>query len=445
MFWKKKKEVPVQKSTIVPTLPIIEAMGKITPTFQSINTRKKLANIFSSVSEVYAPIMYSADAFSNMRLKLYKTDKTGTKQEEILSHDILTMLENPNPVYDWTTMLKLRYINKKVFGNSYILKYVPTNFNMSKGHIWVLPSQYTYAIPTGTKLNQLYQGGGKEDFVKGYSLFFDKVDYKKTPLWSYENILHEKEPNLKLDLTTFYSDILEGRSPLETLTEPITNIRKSYEAQNVILKKRGALGVLSPKNNKDAVGTVIFQQKDKEDLQNQFQNYGLGEEDWQYILSNVELVWQPMSIPIRELMLFEGIENSITAICNTYRFPKLLLNYLAGATFSNVNELKKSLYQDNIIPEANSFVKQLNGFLGLKEQNLLLVPDYSHVPILQADEKIEAEKDKIVVDIIRSLQDDISRGVMTIEGAKGILSNVLSLSDEIINEILTDVPQNIQT
>jgi hypothetical protein len=137
-------------------------------------------------------------------------------------------------------------------------------------------------------------------------------------------------------------------------------------------------------------------------------------------------------------MLFEGIENSMTAICNTYNFPKLLLNYLQGSTFSNLNELKKSLYQDNIIPEGRAFVQQLNSFLGLREQNLLLEADFSHVPILQDDSKVEAEKDEIVVGIIRGLQEDISRGIMTVDQGRLILSSQLSLSNEITQDILTD-------
>lgn len=436
-FWNnKKKEIPQQKASIAPHLPIIEAMGKIAPNFQKFTTRKKYAEIFSEVSEVYSVIMYGADAFSNMRARLFETDPNGNKGEEVFSHDVLTMLENPNALYDWTTLLKLRWINKKVFGNSYILKHALPGFD-KEASIWVLPSQFTYAIPTGTSINNLFKDNNKESYLKGYRMFFDRVDYKARPIWSPEQVLHEKEPNVKFGLTTFYADLLEGRSPLETLSEPITNIRKSYEAQNVILKKRGALGLLTPKNNKDNIGVVTVNDTQKKELQAQFQQYGLGEEDWQYIISTIELQWQPMSVPIRELMLFEGIENSMTAICNTYRFPKLLLNYLQGATYANVNELKKSLYQDNIIPEANSFIKQLNNFLGLREQNLLLLADYSHVPILQDDEKTEAEKDKITIDTILQIQNAITSGAVSLEAGNAMLSGVLSLPNELIENILT--------
>jgi hypothetical protein len=171
--------------------------------------------------------------------------------------------------------------------------------------------------------------------------------------------------------------------------------------------------------------------------------YGLGEEQWQYIISNVEMTWQPMTLPITDLMLFEGIQNSMIAICNTLNFPITLLNYLQGATFSNVQELKKSLYQDNIIPEANSFISELSNFLGLPEKNMILKADFSHIPVLQADAKLEAEKDKITVDTILQIQTAIFEGKTTIEAGSQMLENILSFSDEEVQGMLVD-SQKIQ-
>jgi len=437
-FWNKKKEISVTKQVVVPNLPIIEALGKIGTSYIEIKTREQLAKVFSTVSEVYSPIMYSASAFSNMKLRLFSTDKSGETLKEIFSHDILQKLSAPNPLNNWKDFLTNYYVNKKVFGNAYIFKYVPTGFNIKDANLWVLPSQYVYPVPVNRNINSYYIAENKEDFIRGYSLF-TRAEPRQMVNWKPEEIMHQREPNLYLseEKTNLYVELLEGRSPLSTLSEPISNIQKAYEAQNVILNKRGALGILTPKNNKDAVGAVTMTNDQKTALQEQFQMYGLGEEQWQYIISNVELTWQPMSLPIRELMLFEGIQNSMIAICNTLNFPILLLNYLQGATFSNVKELKKSLYQDNIIPEANAFVSELSSFLGLPEKNLILKPDFSHVPVLQADAKIEAEKDKITVDTILQVQSAIINGTLTFAGGSSILSNILDFSDEMIGGMLS--------
>ena len=445
-FWNKKKEEITVKQSILPNMPLIEAIGKATPSFIEISTREHFAKIFNTVSEVYSPIMYAGASFSNMKLKLFSTDKNGQTKKEIHSHDILTKLATPNPLNNWKDFLLLYYVNKKVFGNSYIFKYQPSGFkDISDAVFWVLPAQYTFPVPKNRNLKGYFKINKKEDLIRGYS-FFNRANPKQEVTWQPDEIMHQKEPNLLLNQTfsNLLIELLEGRSPLTTLSEPISNIKTAYEAQNIILTKRGALGILSPKNNKDSIGAITLTETQKEVLQEQLSKYGLGEGQWQYIISNVELIWQPMAVPIRELMLFEGIENSMIAICNTLNFPILLLNYLRGATFSNLQELKKSLYQDNIIPEANSFVSELNSFLGLPEKNLMLKADFSHIPILQADAKLEAEKDKITVDTILQIQDAIFLGKMTVNEARAILSNVLSFSDEMINGMLSDIVQDTQ-
>lgn len=445
-FTKKEKEI-VNKQSVIPNLPLIEGFGKITPSFIEIASREQFAKIFNTVSEVYSPIMYAGSSFSNMKLKLFSTDKDGQEIKEIHSHEVLSKLAAPNPLNNWKDFLLNYYVNKKVFGNAYIFKYQPSGFKkISDAVFWVLPSQYTFPIPKIKNINSYFKSSKKEDFVKGYS-FFNRATASQKVTWEPNEIMHQKEPNLVLNqsFSNLLTELLEGRSPLTTLSKPITNIQKAYEAQNVILAKRGALGILTPKNNKDSVGAITLTGTQKEEIQKQFQEYGLGEDQWQYIITNVEMSWQPMSLPIKELQLFEGIQNSMIAICNTLNFPILLLNYLQGATFSNLQELKKSLYQDNIIPEANSFASELSNFLGLPEQNLILKADFSHIPILQADAKLEAEKDKITVDTILKLQAAVMKGTMSIDSASAILSNILSFSPEMVAGMLTEPIEDTTT
>jgi HK97 family phage portal protein len=437
---KNKPQKEVAKQVSIPSAPIIEALGRISPSFRNINSRAEYSKVFSEVSEVYSVIMYMARAFSNMKLKLFDVNQKGSSPLEIESHEILDRLSQPNPLNNWVDFLINYYVNKKVQGNSYIYKYSPSGFNNFKDSVlWVLPAQYTYVLPNvSRRLTAHWNANEKDEFVKGYSLFYNQVDFKSSPIWTPGQVMHVKEPNLMYNQTEFFFDLLNGMSPLETLSEPITNIRKAYEAQNVILQKRGALGVLSPKAVKDQVGTSIYTDRDKQKLQDQFDKYGLGKEDWQVIISNVGMDWQQMALPIKDLQLFEGIQSSMIAICNTYNFPILLLNYLQGATFSNVNELKKSLYQDNIIPEASAFVNQLSNFLELPERGLLLKPDFSHIPVLQEDAKVEAEKDKITIDTILSIQTAIWEGKLTIDEGRNILTNVLSFSEQEVEGMLVD-------
>ncbi len=432
-----------QKATATINAPIIEALGKYTSSFQDIKTRSQYANAFSSVSEIYAPIMYMGAAFSNMKLKLFSVDESGEKEKEILSHEILEKLASPNPLNNWKDFLLNYFVNKKVFGNAYILKYIPSGFKINKGAFWVLPSQYIFTVPKARGFSSYFTETETDKFIKGYN-FWNPAKTQTTPNWNPDEIMHMREPNVQFKSTVADAliNLVEGMSPLNTLVEPINNIQKAYEAQNVILTKRGALGILTPKNAKDAVGAVSLRPSDKEDLQEQMQAYGIGKDQWQYIISNVEMGWQSMSLPIKELMLFEGIEASMIAICNTYNFPILLMNYLKGSTFTNLIEAKKSLYQDNIIPEGNAFTSQLNTFLGLPELKLRLEADFSHIPVLQGDLKEEAAKDAITVKTIAIIQNQIFEGKITIEQGIAQLQIILGFSEEETNAMLTNNVSN---
>jgi phage portal protein BeeE len=450
-FWHRKKSNPIEDVSIFPNLPVIQGFGALAATYTDLRTREDFAKTFTTVSEVYSPIMYGGKAFSNMKVRLYSTDSRGEKKKEIKSHPLLLKLQKPNPIYDWRSLLLNYYVNKKVFGNGYVFHYVPTGFNSSENildtSLWVLPSQYIFPAPVIRPLQNYYLSTDKNQFLSGYSFLTSYVT-NSIANWKADQVLHLKEPNILLNshVNNIYVELLEGRSPLYGLGEPITNIKKAYDAQNVILQKRGALGILSPSGSKDAVGmTQVLTAKDKKELQEQFQQYGLGQEQWQYIISNTSLQWQAMSVNIRDLMLFEGIENSVLAICNALNFPIILLNYLKGATYSNVEELKKSFYQDNIIPEGESFIAGLSNLLKLSDQKLFLEVDYSHIPCLQVDAKHEAEKDAQTVTTILQLQQAITNGSLTIEGAKAIMKIVLEFSEEDINQILNDkiiVPDN---
>ena len=145
-----------------------------------------------------------------------------------------------------------------------------------------------------------------------------------------------------------------------------------------------------------------------------------------------------MTIPIRELMLFEGIENSMTAICNAYNFPKTLLNYLAGATYANAELLKKSLYQDNIIPEWSILMSELNNFLGLPDMKLLLEADFSHIECLQSDKLTESTRNATDIATILSIQTAITNGELDIESGKALLKIIMQISEEDINQILSE-------
>ncbi|MCE2713600.1 MAG: phage portal protein, partial [Cryomorphaceae bacterium] len=58
-----------------------------------------------------------------------------------------------------------------------------------------------------------------------------------------------------------------------------------------------------------------------------------------------------------------------------------------GATFANVRDGIRMAYTDTIIPETEQMYATMSHQLGLTADGLTLVPDFSHIAVLQDDEE----------------------------------------------------------
>lgn len=176
---------------------------------------------------------------------------------------------------------------------------------------------------------------------------------------------------------------------------PINNIIGAYQSRNTLIKRRGALGIISS-DTKDESGTVSLTSNEKDDLQKEFLKYGLMKDQYQVIISNAAIKWQQIGYPTRDLMLFEEIEDSTMRICDAYGYPYRLLssektNSLGG---SDLKEYKKLLYQDTIIPDAEMIADDLNLLFGLNDLPERIEIDYTHIAIMQEDKQKEAQARK---------------------------------------------------
>jgi hypothetical protein len=93
-------------------------------------------------------------------------------------------------------------------------------------------------------------------------------------------------------------------------------------------------------------------------------------------------------------MLFEEIEGSTMAICDGLGYPYRLMAAEKSASYNDVNQFKKMLYQDFIFPEAESICEQWNQMFDTAKYNLNIDKDYSHIPVLQEDQLQAAQARK---------------------------------------------------
>lgn len=173
------------------------------------------------------------------------------------------------------------------------------------------------------------------------------------------------------------------QSKMNGLDYSVSNICAAMEADNVLLKKKGPLGVFSHEGVKDPAGMTPMTDEVKRDLQEQLQRYGLTVGQLQYVISRGGLKWNPVSFNVAELQTKETVRQCIDNICDRYGYPAELMSG-KNATYENRSSAERFLYQTVIIPFSLRRMAKYNKFFGL-EDTVKLYLDYGHLAVLQED------------------------------------------------------------
>jgi hypothetical protein len=322
------------------------------------------------------------NAIINKKAQAYINGKTwvlNSRGKEATSDEakkLRKLLKQPNPLQSGKQFEAQGYIYQQLFGFNVILALKPVGFrdNIDASTLWNIPP-FMIDIEETEKL--FYQSDTK-GIIKRIILNY-KGRRTEIPV---------EEVFIMKDIVPSFESLVIPESRVCSLEMPINNIIGAYESRNVLINYRGALGILTA--DKDSMGTIPLNTTDKEELQRDFRRYGLSNKQWQVIITSAALKCQNMGYATKDLMLFEEIEDDIMRICDEYNFPYQLMASAKGSTFANMKEGKQLLYQDAIIPEAESICEQWNQFFDLERFNLTLSKDFSHIPALQADKQHEA-------------------------------------------------------
>ena len=358
---------------------------------------KNIGYWYNAIPELKIILDYKARMFANVRFTIVDKD-----DKQVENKEIENLLKNPNPLQSRNEFLATYKLQEQVYGNSFVLgKKVLSN--STPRSLWILPSNQMKINTTGL----VYGQDSLEDIIENYDL-----EYAENTKETYEvrDILHKKSQNIK--------DIRKGKSQLEALKMPLSNIKAAYESRNVLINERGAIGILTS-NAKDSDGGMPLDETEKKNIQKQYKkSYGLGKNKDHVIITESALHWQPMAFPVKDLMLFEEVEADLNRIIDAFGLNRNIFSQEKGTTFENVKESLKMVYQNTIIPEAEDFAESLTTFLNLENQRIKA--SYDHVPALQADEVRKAKVYKTKVDTLNSMFD---KGIITLDQYKILLDD----------------------
>jgi len=329
------------------------------------------------------------------------------------------LFAKPNPLQSWQQFRGQQKVYKKVFGFCPVLPVMPVGMeNFDKSYavaLLNLPPWLFEAVGTKNLIGQSDIKG----IVKEYKLNLNGKVSSFTP-----DQIFILDDGFLQDETC---DFLLPKSRLVGLDFAISNICAAMEADNVLLKKRGPLGFISHDAGavKDSVaGYLPMSEKEKGEIQNELNKYGLNWQQYQYAITRTAVRWNPMSFDVNQLGTKDTVVAGEKAICHRYGYSYILYED-SGATFSNQSGAHKALYQNNIIPDAKRDMNVYNAVFQSAENNAVITIDFSDLQILQEDEKQRAEAAKAWNDalfieyqnnLITKNQWLTARGYDTIEG-----------------------------
>ena len=340
----------------------------------------KRLQAFLTIPEVNAIFNLRARAHGNF--KIMAVDLKGDPIENF-EDPLIDIINNPNYFQSKEEFFGQTNLFRDIFGNEFINLTIPIGMSKPIG-IFSLPSQNVEIA----NVNTVHSGTGPffllKDLPESVQYKFKDTDGKVYPL-RYENLLHLNDNNVVFKNNP---DFLKGLSKLDALAAPLENIKVAYEARNVIIVNRGAIGILS-NAARDGIGSAAPMNKfEKEKLQQEFKKYGLSKNQWQVIITNLALNWQQMSIDVDKLKLFDETREDTLKICDAYGTPYELLASIRNTTFDNKKEAKRQWYRETIIPEANARIAGINRKYKTIERGFRFLPMFDHLPIFDT-EKME--------------------------------------------------------
>ena len=239
--------------------------------------------------------------------------------------------------------------------------------------------------------------------------------------------------------TTIGLDSLEGLAPLQAGLYSLTGSTDIQKALSVLVKNQGVRGILTNESNRNGGGVNLGREEAKA-VKDKISSMIRGiDKVNQVAVTGASLKYQAMGMTANDLQLMQSGVLTDRQLCNLFNIDSKLFNDPSSSTFNNLNEATKGMYNNAILPNLNKIVgkfnqdivKPLNNRYRTNEEVRI---DISKVEALQADQKLQAEKNKINADGFNVvLNMPISN-----DSKKEVLVYTYGITEELADKIVTD-------
>lgn len=283
---------------------------------------------------------------------------------ELEDTELHRLLERPNPAQSFSSFLQEIIAFGMLTGNRYIYGIGPdTGVNLGKfQELYVLPSQKMEIV-----------SGGLMQPVKEYTLQYNG-EYKIPA----DAICHIKDFNPYFDGS---GSNLYGQSPLKAGLRSLTTNNEAVQTGVKYLQNQTARGILTTQEE-DGINEVQAQQ-----LKDKFRQAHQGSSNaGDILISPKKMSWVNFGLSATDLSLIEQYNASVKDLCNIYNVPVQMLNNTDSATYNNMKEAKKALYQQCVIPQLINIRDEFNRWLAPKFGEKICIDfDFTSIPELQEE------------------------------------------------------------
>jgi hypothetical protein len=349
---------------------------------------------------VFAAINERAKAVSNAKFYIK------TEDGELIENELTDKLNSPNQYQSKEDFFKQLATFQGIFGTGYIyLNKLRPSKPIAETEIITFESDkvdFDELKDVDFTANQL-------KFVKAEP----KIYYKGKQ----ERLLLDVNGLLPVFDTATFTNPYMSESRLKNLQLAVSNIQSAMESQNTFLSTPGGIGMLVKRVANDGMSNPVLTPDERKEIELDLQQkHGtlLNQRNFQVVGAPVDFI--STMADVKKLELNPTIIQNALIIFGAFDIPKELLAALAsGSTFENQKESYKRYIQTAAQELANNYARTIGTAIPSPEGEL--IADFSHLPIMQEDEKLRADVNKIEADtnkINKEIYDDwLSRGIIT--------------------------------
>ena len=311
------------------------------------------------------------------------------KGEAVENHQILALLNKPNPMQSWEKFLTQMIGSHDIAGEGDVLK---IGIGQSV-ELWPLRPDWleitTFSMGLPVTCSYTPSDTYEESTVKQYQ-------FSELMIWAEYNPLFR----------------WRGLSPLYSAAYSIDTLNE-YAKSNKAMLENGMTpsGVLWTDSE---VSDTSFNR-----LQEQFNGkYAGAKNSGKPMILDGGLKWQGMSFSPRDMEFVSGKRLSQLDVCQVLRVPPQIIGIEGSQTFANYEQARAAFYEDEVIPMVNGLLSELLGFL---RKDFKLPPTYKLIVDtdgITALEPRRAERNK-VIDALASLKVDEKRAAMGYQSTEG--------------------------